>query len=39
MEKHLHFGNSDEIAQAVRHYIHYYNEERIQLKLNGSSPV
>ncbi|WP_412763408.1 IS3 family transposase [Rodentibacter abscessus] len=27
------------MAQAVRHYIHYYNEERIQLKLNGSSPV
>ncbi|WP_226691812.1 MULTISPECIES: IS3 family transposase [Rodentibacter] len=34
-----HFDNAEEVAQAVREYIRYYNEERIQLKLNGLSPI
>lgn len=33
-----HFQTPEEMAKAVRTYISFYNEERIQLKLNGCSP-
>jgi putative transposase len=32
------FQTPEEMAEAVRNYITFYNEERIQLKLNGCSP-
>ncbi|MGN7472468.1 IS3 family transposase [Brevibacillus sp. SAFN-007a] len=32
------FESPEEMAEAVRNYITFYNEERIQLKLNGCSP-
>jgi len=33
------FPSSDQLKRAVRAYIRYYNEERIQLKLNKLAPV
>ncbi|ENA4397522.1 transposase [Escherichia coli] len=33
------FGSTRELRQAVDKYIHYYNHERIKVKLNGLSPV
>ncbi|MBN6709723.1 IS3 family transposase [Haemophilus haemoglobinophilus] len=27
------------LEQAIRSYVRYYNEERIQLKLKGLSPI
>ena len=34
-----HFESVDDFIQALDNYIHYYNNERISLKLNGMSPV
>lgn len=34
-----HFTCVDELRDAVDDYIHYYNHERIKLKLKGMSPV
>lgn len=33
------FNSIDELKQAIHEYIHYYNNERISLKLKGLSPV
>ncbi|WP_261530816.1 IS3 family transposase, partial [Burkholderia multivorans] len=33
------FANVEQLRDAVSGYIHYYNHERIKLKLNGLSPV
>lgn len=33
------FKSVDELEQTVKEYIHYYNHERIQVKLKGLSPV
>lgn len=33
------FNSVDELEQTVRQYIHYYNHERIKVKLKGLSPV
>jgi transposase InsO family protein len=33
------FANVDELQAGLRRYIHYYNHERIKLKLKGLSPV
>lgn len=33
------FGSIRELRQAVDKYIHYYNHERIKVKLKGLSPV
>ena len=33
------FENIHELEQEIHRYIHYYNEERIQLKLKGLSPI
>jgi len=33
------FSSMDEFTAAVEDYIHYYNNERIKLKLKGMSPV
>jgi putative transposase len=33
------FASIDELQAALKHYIHYYNHERIKLKLKGLSPV
>jgi len=33
------FDSIDELQAGIRKYIHYYNHERIKLKLNGLSPV
>lgn len=33
------FNNLDELKKAIEEYIHYYNNERISLKLEGLSPV
>lgn len=33
------FKSVDELEQAVKEYIHYYNHERIKVKLKGLSPV
>ena len=34
-----HFESVDDFIQALDNYIHYYNNQRISLKLNGMSPV
>ena len=34
-----HFQSVDDFIQALHDYIHYYNNERISLKLKGMSPV
>ena len=33
------FRGLDELTTGLRRYIHYYNHERIKLKLGGLSPV
>ena len=33
------FNSVDELEQTVKEYIHYYNHERIKVKLKGLSPV
>jgi transposase InsO family protein len=33
------FANIDELRAGLKHYIHYYNHDRIKLKLKGLSPV
>nr|WP_307005044.1 IS3 family transposase [Acinetobacter baylyi] len=33
------FNTIDELEQTVKEYIHYYNHERIKVKLKGLSPV
>ena len=33
------FNTIDELEQSVKEYIHYYNHERIKVKLKGLSPV
>ena len=33
------FNSIEELEQAVNEYIHYYNHERIKVKLRGLSPV
>jgi transposase InsO family protein len=33
------FASIEELEHGLDHYIHYYNHERIKLKLNGLSPV
>lgn len=33
------FRNIDELEAGIKEYIHYYNNARIKLKLNGLSPV
>ena len=33
------FESIDELAQSINDYVRYYNEERIQLKLKGLSPI
>ena len=33
------FANTDELPAGLRSYIHYYNHERIKLRLQGLSPV
>ncbi len=33
------FADLDELRRGLRRYVHYYNHERIKLKLNGLSPV
>ena len=33
------FASIDELEQTVKEYIHYYNHDRIKVKLKGLSPV
>ena len=33
------FESIEELESVIKEYVRYYNEERIQLKLNGLSPV
>ena len=33
------FGSVDELQRGIKKYIHYYNHDRIKLKLQGLSPV
>ncbi|NUF86049.1 IS3 family transposase, partial [Acinetobacter seifertii] len=33
------FQSIDELEKTIREYIHYYNHERIKVKLQGLSPV
>jgi putative transposase len=33
------FSSVDELQAGLKHYIHYYNHDRIKLKLKGLSPV
>ncbi|WP_454695976.1 IS3 family transposase [Achromobacter aegrifaciens] len=33
------FANIDELQKGIKQYIHYYNHDRIKLKLKGLSPV
>ncbi|MBB5404402.1 transposase InsO family protein [Paraburkholderia atlantica] len=33
------FDSIKQLQAGLRRYIHYYNHERIKLKLNGLSPV
>lgn len=33
------FANIEELQAGLRRYIHYYNHQRLKLKLNGLSPV
>ncbi len=33
------FENSQSLNDAIKDYIHYYNHQRIKLKLKGLSPV
>jgi putative transposase len=36
---HEKYEDAEQLRNAVEEYIHYYNNERIKLKLNGLSPV
>ncbi|WP_065234310.1 IS3 family transposase, partial [Gallibacterium genomosp. 3] len=33
------FESIEELESVIKEYVRYYNEERIQLRLNGLSPV
>lgn len=33
------WDNLKQLEEGLRDYIHYYNHERIKLKLNGLSPI
>jgi putative transposase len=33
------FSSADELIESIKDYIHYYNNERIKLKLKGLSPI
>ncbi|MFM0220069.1 IS3 family transposase, partial [Paraburkholderia caledonica] len=33
------FRNLDELQSGIKAYIHYYNHDRIKLRLRGLSPV
>jgi transposase InsO family protein len=33
------FADIEDLKAGLRRYIHYYNHQRIKLKLNGLSPV
>ena len=33
------FTSINELEKDIKHYIHYYNNKRIKLSLNGMSPV
>ena len=33
------FANIEVLLAGLRRYIHYYNHQRLKLKLNGLSPV
>ncbi len=33
------FQNPEDLQDGIKHYIHYYNHDRIKLKLKGLSPV
>ena len=33
------FTSIDELEKVINHYVRYYNEERIQLKLKGLNPI
>ncbi|MGN8008633.1 IS3 family transposase, partial [Acinetobacter sp. 22301] len=33
------FQSTDELEKTIREYIHYYNHERIKVKLQGLFPV
>ncbi|WP_141729264.1 IS3 family transposase, partial [Acinetobacter qingfengensis] len=33
------FRSVDELEKTVKEYIHYYNHERIKIKLKGLTPV
>jgi putative transposase len=33
------FQTKEEVIQAVKQYIHFYNHDRLQVKLNSLSPV
>ncbi|MFK5247274.1 IS3 family transposase, partial [Glaesserella parasuis] len=33
------FETFEQLEQAIHEYIHYYNHERIQVRLKGLSPV
>ncbi len=35
----LHVAMIDELEQTVKEYTHYYNHDRIRVKLKGLSPV
>ena len=33
------FSSLEELQTGLDHYIHYYNQDRIKLKLKGLSPI
>ncbi|WP_156486294.1 IS3 family transposase, partial [Marinomonas sp. TW1] len=33
------FNNADELIEAIKEYIEYYNNDRIKQKLKGLSPI
>ncbi|XOS90927.1 IS3 family transposase [Brevibacillus laterosporus] len=33
------FTKAEEVQKAIKRYIHFYNNERIQVRLNNLSPV
>lgn len=35
----IHFETYEQLEKVIHVYIHYYNHERIPVKLNGLSPV
>ncbi|GAM78891.1 mobile element protein [Vibrio ishigakensis] len=34
-----HFENADDLIRSIKEYIHYYNTERIKVKLKGLTPI